>query len=83
MKHRADMLTPAQDSALESPSQDHGPRFGYDQQIRNRGYAIKSRAKDQEPIWERNGFLFTHSEVIRREKIGIEKCTRNPRSNPS
>ena len=63
------LLTPEEDAQIESPSQDHGTRFGFDQTIRSRGYRIKSRPNKGEPTWERTGVVFTHSDVLRRENL--------------
>ena len=71
MRHNAgkELLTPMEEAEVEKPSADHGPRFGFDARIRKCGYVIKSRPERGEPIWSKNGVLFTHSDVLLREEI--------------
>lgn len=64
----SDFLLPM-DAQFESPSADKTPRHVTDQEIRARGYKIKSRPKKGEAIWVRNDIEFTQSQVLRRHKF--------------
>ena len=63
--------SPMEDAQIESPSQDHGDRFGPDERIRGRGYEIAHRPVRGEAVWLhlRSGKLFRHSQVLKRERL--------------
>jgi hypothetical protein len=63
---RHDNLSPTQDALDESPSADHSRRFFFDQTIRKAGYSILSRPSHGEPVWEKSGRRYLHSEVLAR-----------------
>lgn len=60
--------SPMQDAKIPHPTKAYGT-LTIDEAIRSLGYTIKSRPEGGEPIWERNGYEFTQSRVIEREKL--------------
>ena len=69
MKQPLELLTPMEDSDIESPTADHTLRCIFDREIRKCGYRIKSRPNRGETTWERGGVEFTQSDVLLREGI--------------
>lgn len=78
MKHHTELLTPDEDSSIESPSKDHTLRHIADQDIRaimcggRQKYEIADRPKRGPALWRLMGtqLKFSLADVILCEKLG-------------
>ena len=57
MMTKEDMLHPWKESRNFHPE---------DEMLRQHGFTIYARAKDQEPVWTKGGVLFTHQDAVAR-----------------
>jgi hypothetical protein len=58
------MPYPAPQEHCPSPSASTARRFPQDQLLRRNMFHIHARPRDGEPVWQRNGHLYTQAEAL-------------------
>lgn len=74
------MKTPPKEEEVPHPTKSHSSLFWDDCILRNHGFSILQRRKENEPVWERKGERFLQSEalsVVEREQalLSEKKCS--------
>lgn len=64
------MFFPPKEPDVGHPTQDETRRCSLDQKLRAAGFKIKSRPRTGEPIWERQGKVYTQRQVMIALRLG-------------